>query len=411
MSFNLWSKIVAIVVVLNCLIVDAVPWAVGGDFKQPSIQFIGTADIQGTASDLSGYVEKLVNGEPHNRFGGISALEYTGHGNRYIALPDRGPDDGATGYECRYQVIEINITPDSPKPVQVVLKETHVLKDFAARNFTGSAAATKCTESCAGRLDPEGVRVGRDGRIFVSDEYGPTLIAFDTADRELARFQLPLHLHIQNASDSKTAEIQDNSIGRVSNRGMEGLALSGDGKFLYGIMQSCLLQDGERTESGKVLGRYCRIIEVEISSGKIREFAYPIDAPENGVSEILAWSPGQFLVLERDGNAGVDALYRKLTWIDVSEATDIVSVEALPLGQLPTGVQAVQKQEFLDFLNPAYGLAGEKMPEKIEGLTFGPTLPDGRKTLVLAIDNDFEADKPSFFWVFAVGAEVAVSAR
>lgn len=411
MSLNLCSKIVAIAVVSNCLIIDGVPWAAGGEFERPSIQFIGTADIQGTASDLSGHVEKLENGEPHNRFGGISALEYTGHGNRFIALPDRGPDDGATGYQCRYQVVEINITPDSAKPVQVELKETHVLKDFAARSFTGSAAATKCTESCAGRLDPEGVRVGRDGRIFVSDEYGPSLIAFDATDHEIARFQLPWHLQIRNASDSKTAEIQDNSIGRVSNRGMEGLALSGDGKFLYGIMQSCLLQDGERTESGKVLGRYCRMIEVEISSGDIREFAYPMDSLENGVSEILVWSPMQFLVLERDGHTGVDASYRKLTWIDISEATDIVSVEALPLGHLPAGTQPVQKRDFLDFLNPAYGLAGKEMPEKIEGLTFGPTLPDRRRTLVLAIDNDFEADKPSLFWVFAVGADVTVSAR
>ncbi|HQZ67721.1 MAG TPA: esterase-like activity of phytase family protein, partial [Planctomycetaceae bacterium] len=141
------------------------------------------------------------------------------------------------------------------------------------------------------------------------------------------------------------------------------------------------------------------------------EFAYPMDSLENGVSEILAWSPGQFLVLERDGNTGVDASYRKLTWIDISEATDIVSVEALPLGHLPAGTQPVQKRDFLDFLNPAYGLAGKEMPEKIEGLTFGPTLPDRRRTLVLAIDNDFEADKPSLFWVFAVGADVTVSAR
>ena len=45
------------------------------------------------------------------------------------------------------------------------------------------------------------------------------------------------------------------------------------------------------------------------------------------------------------------------------------------------------------------------MPEKIEGLTFGPTLPDGRRTLIVTIDNDLMADKPSWFWVFAVDAK------
>jgi hypothetical protein len=41
------------------------------------------------------------------------------------------------------------------------------------------------------------------------------------------------------------------------------------------------------------------------------------------------------------------------------------------------------------------------MPEKIEGLTFGEVLPDGRRTLLVATDNDFESASDSLIWVFA----------
>ena len=44
------------------------------------------------------------------------------------------------------------------------------------------------------------------------------------------------------------------------------------------------------------------------------------------------------------------------------------------------------------------------MPEKIDGLTFGPNLRDGRKTLLVSTDNDFDSGSPSLIWVFALAA-------
>ncbi|TWT34840.1 esterase-like activity of phytase family protein [Blastopirellula retiformator] len=370
------------------------------------IEFLGEAQISGTATDLSGHANKLENGEPHNRFGGISALEYAGVGNRYIALPDRGPDDGATGYQCRYQVVEINVQPGAASPVTVALKETHILHDAKNRCFTGASQAIKCTDDCAGRLDPEGIRVLADGRKFLSDEYGPLVLLLDANDRETRRYQMPAHLRCLHPSDSKKAENNDNTIGRASNRGMEGLAITQDGKKLVGIMQSSLLQDGLRTGSGKIMGRYARLVEIDVDSGEVREFAYPMDDPSYGMSEILACGPGQFLVLERDGEQGEAAKYRQLNWIDLNGATDIASVESLPADKLPAEIKPVQKRTFLDFNAPEFHLAGKEMPEKIEGLTFGPKLADGRQTIVLAVDNDFEGSLPTKFWVFAVNDQL-----
>jgi hypothetical protein len=61
----------------------------------------------------------------------------------------------------------------------------------------------------------------------------------------------------------------------------------------------------------------------------------------------------------------------------------------------------VKKRVWLDLLDPRWGLAGAGMPEKIEGLTFGEVLPDGRRTLLVGTDNDFASASNSLIWVFA----------
>jgi hypothetical protein len=58
----------------------------------------------------------------------------------------------------------------------------------------------------------------------------------------------------------------------------------------------------------------------------------------------------------------------------------------------------VQKRPFLDLL--AHGIPN--IPEKIEGMAFGPDLEDGRLLLVLSSDNDFSATENSRYFAFAV---------
>ena len=68
--------------------------------------------------------------------------------------------------------------------------------------------------------------------------------------------------------------------------------------------------------------------------------------------------------------------------MDVS-AAGTTAGNGLPLMGLPPGTKPVAKRLFLDFLDPKFGLAGSDFPEKIEGLTWGPDLPDGRRLLVV----------------------------
>ena len=124
------------------------------------------------------------------------------------------------------------------------------------------------------RFDTESIRVSNDRRhVYISDEYGPYVYEFDrlTGERTKA-FTLPKKFAVPNLSAMGAVEISGNTVGRVANKGMEGLAITPDGRMLAGAMQSPLAQDG-----GDVKGGVTRIITIDIKTGETREYAYQLD--------------------------------------------------------------------------------------------------------------------------------------
>jgi hypothetical protein len=124
---------------------------------------------------------------------------------------------------------------------------------------------------------------------------------------------------------------------------------------------------------------------------------------------MVAVNDHQFLVVERDGNAGTAAVTKKIILVDISNATDLNTTSfkdgGLPQTGTPAGVTPATKTTFIDLLDPKFGLAGASFPEKIEGLAFGPEVTDpvsGKKyrTLIVTNDNDFLEGNPNYFYVF-----------
>jgi hypothetical protein len=378
---------------------------------QGAISFIGKGSIPGSARDNLGLTDPIdANGTPQNLLGGLgSGLAYTGFGNTYIATPDRGPADGASTYLDRYYRLRIDINPVA-KTVTPKLLSTHLLSKgpaFPGQIFTGNAGAFDAANSPASlRFDPEGVRVGRTGTIFISDEYGPFVYEFDAFGNRRRSLTIPPKFLITppGVPNADPAVELTNPSGRQPNRGMEGLAINPQGTKLYGMMQNALIQDNALDSNLKRVGKNNRLLEIDLSSGATREFLYQLDDKSNGVNEIVAVNDHEFLVLERDGKAGSSAKFKKIFKIDIAGATDISGIASLPKSGVPAGVTPAAKELFLDLLDPQFGLAGDDFPEKIEGLAFGPLLPDGRLPLLVTSDNDFLPDNPSVFYAFAIDA-------
>jgi hypothetical protein len=370
---------------------------------QERCELIGQVRLEGTARDRSGLPGESAPGYPQDLLGGFSALRYTGHENRYILLPDRGPGDGAASYPCRFHVVEIEAVPQpgGAHRLEFALKATHLLRDEHGVPWSGSQAARSAGRGPALRLDPEGLAAMPDGGLLVSDEYGPHLVEFLPDGAWKRALRVPSKFLIAHPAASKDDEAARNSRGRQPNRGFEGATLTPGGGKLFAVAQGPLTQDAALAD-GKRRGRFARVVEFDLPSGATREYVFPLVSPKYGVSEILAINETEFLVLERDGEAGGHAKYKRILRANLAEATDVSGIDPLPAEKLPSGVAAMKTAPFLDLMDSRYGLAGDDLPEKFEGLTFGPKLPDGRLLLLVAVDNDFQSNRPSLILAFAV---------
>ena len=80
--------------------------------------------------------------------------------------------------------------------------------------------------------------------VFISDEYGPYVYQFSRVTGLRVRsYKLPDSFYVSNLKPVGSDEITANTSGRTANKGMEGLALTPDGRTLVGVMQTALIQD------------------------------------------------------------------------------------------------------------------------------------------------------------------------
>ena len=226
-----------------------------------------------------------------------------------------------------------------------------------------------------------------------------------------------------------------NTSGRQANRGMEGLAISPDGRYLFGLMQNALIQDNgldlSTTPPGPPgrLGLNTRLLKVDLQTGATAEYVYVVDAINQGrgLNDLIAINDHEFLVVERDNrsrrptppNAVQTPNLKRIYKINIAGATDVSLEPSLPASGAALaglGITPVTKTLFLDLLDASYVVDVSTAPpqtirdviaEKIEGLAWGPDLPDGRHVLYVISDNDLFPGRPTQIYAFAIDAAAA----
>lgn len=414
------------------------------------VTLIATGKIDASGRDLSARTSgALESGEPGNLLGGMSSgLTYAGS-NTYLSIPDRGPNastynaeiDNTTSYIPRFHSVQINtianpaydpmVTGSMPflmnlhttsttllstkNPLFYAVGGAPALNSKNKNYFTGRSdnfnPETLSTSLLDGRLDPEAIRASNNGKdIYISDEYGPYVYKFNrSTGLRSTVYTLPTHYAVTNKvayEKTESGEIAMNIAGRTTNKGMEGLAITPDGKSLVGIMQANLIQDTKK---------YVRIAKINLGNKSVKEYAYLL-TDGTGISEILAVSNDKFLVLERDGKGLGDnsnAVVKKLYLIDLDSATEVTGAATIGASS-----PIVSKTLFLDIVAAlsASGMSPADIPSKMEGITFGPDITIGdetKHTLMLGNDNDFlpvitdslhptGIQNPNQFFMFAI---------
>jgi phosphodiesterase/alkaline phosphatase D-like protein len=390
--------------------------------QTPSL--VSTVIVPGDAIDLF-----PKSGANQNRLGGFgSDLYYNARENLYYALVDRGPGGGVIAYQTRVEkfAIDLDATTGAIKSYKLVGTVPFTIP--AGTTFNGKTYAVETPlnglnpqllngdRTVLGlSQDPEGLVVGANGNLFVSDEYGPSVYEFSPTGAFIRAFTEPANVLPKNGSTLNfAADGSPTTAGRQDNRGYEGLAISPDGTKLFAVFQDPLQNEG--TPSGRN-SRNVRIVRFDMATGESdAQYIYPLESLAEindripgtkddfgstsqgrniGVSALTAIDDRQLLVIERDNRGvGVGDVQgtipvgsKRIYQIDLTDATDVSGL-TLTSNTLPSDVTPVKKSLFLD-LADALKTAGQPIPEKFEGVAIGSRLEDGSYALLVATDNDF----------------------
>ncbi len=299
--------------------------------------------------------------------GGLSGLDYDPRTRRWVLISD----DRSERQPARFYTADIPVSAHGVGPVRLT--------------GTGPLLRPGGSPYPPRTLDPEDVRWDpRTGRVWWTSEGSRQQPCYDASVRVAepdGRFdrELPLPPNLRITPDS----------GVKDNESLEGLTFTAGGSLVASSVEGPLLQDGESpTADHGALSR----ITVQTRSGEVvSQVAYPLDAvfarspsggfSDNGISALLAdgQDPSRYLVMERSFVTGVGNSIR-IYQVDTRGATDVRGVRSL----LGADVRPVRKRLLVD-------LAAEHLStvDNVEGMTWGPRLPDGSRTLVLVSDDNF----------------------
>lgn len=199
------------------------------------------------------------------------------------------------------------------------------------------------------------------------------------------------------------------------NLGFESLTVTPDRRFLYTAAENALVQDGLASTLDHET--FSWVLEYKLHPGRpSREFVLvtsaipvPSDPPggyaDNGLVELVALdNGGTFLAMERSFAVGVGntvKLFEALT----TGATDVSGMDDLydEATSTPADFDPMDKRLLADIAE--LGLD----PDNLEGMTLGPMLPDGRHSLILVSDNNFNPGQITQFIALALEVEIVPS--
>lgn len=354
--------------------------------------FVNGLAIDGASLDLSGGTQ--VN---DGRVGFFSDIYYDAARKEWWALSDRGPGGGTLPYETRIHRFALDVDSGTGEIANFRILQTLIFRK-------GSNALDGYSPAEAGPLglafDPEGIVVHPlTGHLVISDEYGPSLLEINRAGQLVRRYELPANVLPRNAMTGIVNHANDsgNTAGKRTNRGFEGLAISPDGRTVFAMLQSAMLDEGGSN------GAVNRIIAFDTRTARpIAQYAYRMEGSSQGrgISALVALSDDEFLVLERNNRGlGVDANQatpnKKVFRVSLHGATDVTGIN---LATAPAGSWTPVTKTSTPWLDLAaantlahasLAVLGGVSPEKWEGLTVGPRLDDGSYLVLAGTDNDY----------------------
>lgn len=342
--------------------------------------------------EFLGEYEILKQTFQETKFGGLSGLTYDRQQDLLYAISDDRQNP-------RFYTLKANLksTDSSTTKIDTInIEKVTFLKNEKGEIYTPTS------------IDAEGIALTSRETVFVSSEgdnrinVAPFIGEFDLSTGQVKNYlRLP-----QRYLPPAVGETDTQSRGIQNNFSFESLAvgytstLKDDPFRLFTAIENPLLQDLSKEKTQKELPlRFLHYVINPIGDPVIvSENLYLLDpAPSgtiyNGLSDITTLEKeGYFISLER--NAGLVGFGAKLFQVVNANSTDSSNISSFKNGV--EGVEPLRKKLLLNLEDLEIDL------DNLEGLAFGPKLPDGSQTLLLVSDDNFSDLQITQFLLFKV---------
>jgi len=326
--------------------------------------------------------------------GGLSGIDYDANSNSFYTISD----DRSDRQPARYY--RFNVSWSATKIDTVIFQEAVSLLQPDGKTYPS------IKENGTRTPDPESIRYNPARKELVWTSEGERLINNkDSLIQDPAiHFINSSGKHIRTWPLPEGLKMQRTENGPRRNGVLEGASFSTNYKKLYVSLEEPRYEDGPQAAL-TANNAWVRIYSFNTKDGKnSAQYAYKLDpvvyAPNpagsfmvNGVPDILYVGKDQLLVMERSFSTGRLACSIKIFLVDLKEAGDIKNIHSLT-EQPP--VKPLQKKLLLNL--DELGI----YTDNVEGMSFGPTLPNGKRTLWMIADNNFSPLEKTQLFLFEV---------
>lgn len=320
--------------------------------------------------------------------GGLSGIDYdTANKVYYLICDDRSEKQAA-----RFYTAQIPLSSDS------------IIFTGATSLRMPDANVYPSTKNMA--PDPEAMRYNsHTGRLIWSSEGERITDAKDTILKDPGVYEMNKDgSFVDSLYLPATFHMQTIPAGPRKNGAFEGLGFTPDGRYMFVSLEEPRYEDGPRAGFTDTTA-YIRLLKYDLHTRlPVAQYAYrlapvahhPVPPDKfyvNGVSDILVLSETQLLVIERSFSSGIRDCTIRLFLASLDHSTDVSQINSL---QEVKSFAAAKKTLLLNFDSLHTYI------DNVEGMTFGPRLPNGHRSIVFVADNNFSEKEETQFYLFEV---------
>ena len=331
-----------------------------------SLVFIGCKTEKISLNFLNEFIVKDSLKYENTIIGGISGINF--HNNQYYMVVDDVKNP-------RILVGNIFVKQDSIKSVNFKkVIEIDTSSQFYKNN-------TLDLESVF--VDDHQINLVSEGSI--KNGKNPSVFKVDSLGRVIEHITIPTYFNALSKAKPK------------HNAAFESSSKSYDEKGFWVAMEAPLKADGEEPTFYKTESPIRITYFDKSTSVAIKQFAYQlekIDKPAkgkvnlNGVTAILEYAKNNFFVVERIYQSGYGTFGNTVRIFSATineKSTNTLAIQSLKEEKyIP-----LKKKLLFDFASVKNVLT-DKIIDNIEGITFGPILSNGNRSLILVSDDNFQ---------------------